>query len=48
MSYAIYFGLAFAGCFMALMMFVVLLTFFADWLFEEKKDENKDEIDYWN
>ena len=48
MNYAIYFGLAFTGCFMAIMMFVVLLTFFADWLFEEKKDKNEDEINYWS
>ena len=48
MNYAIYFGLAFVGCFFALIMLVLFLSFFADWLLGEKKDKNEDEIDYWS
>jgi hypothetical protein len=39
MNYAIYFGLAFAGCFLALIMLVLFLSFFADWLLEDKENE---------
>jgi hypothetical protein len=41
MNYAIYFGLAFAGCFMSLMLFVFVLSLLSDMLFDERGDENE-------
>lgn len=35
MNYAIYFGLAFVGCFMALMLFVIILSLLSDILLSE-------------
>ena len=40
MNYAIYFGLAFVGCFMALMMFVIILSCLSDILLSEGEYEN--------
>jgi len=42
MNYAIYFGLAFAGCFMAVMLVVILLGWFSDMVLFEGDDEWKD------
>lgn len=38
MNYAIYFGLAFAGCFLALMLFVIILSWLSDVLLSEVEE----------
>lgn len=40
MNYAVYFGLAFAGCFMSLMLFAVLLSWLSDILLSEDEYED--------
>ena len=37
MNYAIYFGLAFAGCFMSLMLFAVLLSWISGAWFDSRE-----------
>lgn len=38
MNYAIYFGLAFAGCFMAMILFVIILSWLSDVLLSEVEE----------
>lgn len=40
MNYAIYFGLAFVGCFMALMLFVIIMSWLSDILLSEDEYED--------
>lgn len=38
MNYAIYFGLAFAGCFMAIMMFAMILVCIEEYFLNEGEE----------
>lgn len=41
MNYAVYFVLTFIGCFMSLMLFVFILSWMSDMLFDDREDENE-------
>lgn len=41
MSYAVYFALTFVGCFMSLMLFVFILSWLSDMLFDDIEDEDE-------